>query len=194
MVNIYGEKGNVDKEYGREGIRWVDVSNENVGESNSRNCNMAFALSLNKNSVSWVRAAKEETYWRTPVRENGKRCLVNSETEQDEWKGWRRAARTADIALVHCLMFRLFCVMVCFVLFLVVFVFIHTNFRYRFLYANTPYILIEFIFVFVFFFLSFLLLVPLFFFPFTVLISIKEEQNHFVCLFVFFLLFAFTFD
>ena len=52
MVNIYGEKGNVDKEYGREGIRWVDVSNENVGESNSRKCNMAFALSLNKNSDS----------------------------------------------------------------------------------------------------------------------------------------------
>jgi hypothetical protein len=36
MVNIYGEKENIDKEYGREGIRWVGVSNENVGESNSR--------------------------------------------------------------------------------------------------------------------------------------------------------------
>ena len=52
MVNIYGEKENIDKEYGRGGIRWVGVSNENVGESNSRNCNMAFVLSLNKNSVS----------------------------------------------------------------------------------------------------------------------------------------------
>jgi hypothetical protein len=52
MVNIYGEKENIDKEYGREGIRWVGVSNENVSESNSRKCNMAFALSLNKNSVS----------------------------------------------------------------------------------------------------------------------------------------------
>ena len=52
MVNIYGEKENVDNEYGREGIRWVGVSNENVGESNSWKCNMAFALSLNKNSVS----------------------------------------------------------------------------------------------------------------------------------------------
>ena len=62
MVNIYGEKGNVDKEYGREGIRWVGVSNENVGESNSRKCKMTFALSLNKNSDSWVRAAKEGGY------------------------------------------------------------------------------------------------------------------------------------
>ena len=52
MVNIYGEKENIDKEYGRGGSRWVGVSNENVGESNSRNCNMAFVLSLNKNSVS----------------------------------------------------------------------------------------------------------------------------------------------
>jgi hypothetical protein len=36
MVNIYGEKENIDKEYGREGIRWVGVSNENEGESNSQ--------------------------------------------------------------------------------------------------------------------------------------------------------------
>jgi hypothetical protein len=52
MVNIYGEKENIDKEYGREGIRWVGVSNEKVGESNSRKYNMAFALFAQKNSVS----------------------------------------------------------------------------------------------------------------------------------------------
>ena len=44
VVNIYGEKEHLDKEYGKEGIRWVGVSNEKIGESNSRKCNMAFAL------------------------------------------------------------------------------------------------------------------------------------------------------
>ena len=86
MVNIYGEKENIDKEYGREGIRWVGVSNENVSESNSRKCNMAFALSLNKNSVSWARAAKEGGFiWRN-ISEGEKKCIVKSERKQDEWK------------------------------------------------------------------------------------------------------------
>jgi len=52
MVNIYGEKKNIDTEYGREGMRWVGGSNEKVGESNSRKCNMAFALFAQRNSVS----------------------------------------------------------------------------------------------------------------------------------------------
>jgi hypothetical protein len=66
MVNIYGEKENIDKEYGREGIRWVGVSNENVGESNSRKCNMAFALSLNKiASVEPEQRKKEGIYEKT---------------------------------------------------------------------------------------------------------------------------------
>jgi hypothetical protein len=52
MVNIYGEKENIDKEYGREGLRWVGVSNEKVGERNSRKCNMAFALFATANSDS----------------------------------------------------------------------------------------------------------------------------------------------
>jgi hypothetical protein len=37
MVNIYGEKKNIDKEYGREGMLWVSLNNERIGESNSGN-------------------------------------------------------------------------------------------------------------------------------------------------------------
>jgi hypothetical protein len=48
VVNIYGKKKNIDKEYGREGMWWVDVNNEEIVESNSWKWNMAFALIAQK--------------------------------------------------------------------------------------------------------------------------------------------------
>ena len=45
MVNVYREKENIDKEYGREGVWWVGVNNEKIGESNSRKYNMHWLLS-----------------------------------------------------------------------------------------------------------------------------------------------------
>jgi hypothetical protein len=66
MVNIYGEKENIDKEYGREGIRWVGVSNEKVDESNSRKCTMASHCSLRKiASVEPEQRKKEGMYEET---------------------------------------------------------------------------------------------------------------------------------
>jgi hypothetical protein len=44
MVNIYGEKKNIDTEYGREGMLRVSANNERIGERNSRKYNLAFAL------------------------------------------------------------------------------------------------------------------------------------------------------
>ena len=44
IVNTYGEKKNIDEEYGREGMLLVSVNNERIGESNSGNYNLAFAL------------------------------------------------------------------------------------------------------------------------------------------------------
>ena len=179
----------------------VGVSNKNVGESNSRKCKMAFALSLNKNSDSWVWAVEGETYWRTPLREKGKKVhseLWNKTRRVKRMKKSCKNSRYSSSSLFHVSFVCLWFVMFCFFLFL----FLYTPISFiGFLCKYTTYfnrIYIHLLFfsynayfvVFFFCFVVFFVACSLFFYC----ADFNKGRTELFLFVFFFFLFAFTFN